>query len=129
MLCFSSERFHHEVLPARRERLSVTGWFRRRRSRRRERLRSVPREKFTSELEPLPGRSATARQPGIRRKSRLSLQAVKVYEDLAGRLIASASILIESLLEDPLELEGKLGIQLPGRLRPGATQDPEAPIP
>lgn len=25
---FLSERFHHEVLPARRERMSITGWFR-----------------------------------------------------------------------------------------------------
>jgi SM-20-related protein len=32
LVCFLSERFHHEVLPARRERLSATGWFRRRRS-------------------------------------------------------------------------------------------------
>lgn len=28
LACFLSERFYHEVLPARRERLSVTGWFR-----------------------------------------------------------------------------------------------------
>jgi SM-20-related protein len=27
LVCFLSDRFHHEVLPARRERLSVTGWF------------------------------------------------------------------------------------------------------
>jgi SM-20-related protein len=27
LLCFLSDRFHHEVLPARRERLSITGWF------------------------------------------------------------------------------------------------------
>jgi SM-20-related protein len=32
LVCFLSDRFHHEVLPARRERLSVTGWFTRRRS-------------------------------------------------------------------------------------------------
>lgn len=32
LVCFLSERFHHEVLPARRERLSATGWFTRRRS-------------------------------------------------------------------------------------------------
>ncbi len=31
LLCFLSERFHHEVLPSRRERLAVTGWFTRRR--------------------------------------------------------------------------------------------------
>lgn len=30
LVCFHSERFHHEVLPARRERQSVTGWFTRR---------------------------------------------------------------------------------------------------
>lgn len=30
LACFLSERFEHEVLPATRERLSVTGWFRRR---------------------------------------------------------------------------------------------------
>jgi SM-20-related protein len=30
LVCFLSERFHHEVLPARRERLAATGWFRRR---------------------------------------------------------------------------------------------------
>jgi SM-20-related protein len=30
LVCFLSERFSHEVLPARRERLSLTGWFRRR---------------------------------------------------------------------------------------------------
>jgi SM-20-related protein len=30
LACFLSERFEHEVLPARRERLSLTGWFRRR---------------------------------------------------------------------------------------------------
>ena len=29
-VCFLSERFEHEVLPTTRERLSVTGWFRRR---------------------------------------------------------------------------------------------------
>lgn len=28
LACFLSERFYHEVLPATRERLSVTGWFR-----------------------------------------------------------------------------------------------------
>lgn len=28
LACFLSDRFHHEVLPATRERLSVTGWFR-----------------------------------------------------------------------------------------------------
>jgi SM-20-related protein len=33
LVCFLSERFHHEVLPSRRERLAVTGWFTRRRSR------------------------------------------------------------------------------------------------
>jgi SM-20-related protein len=33
LVCFLSDRFHHEVLPARRERLSVTGWFSRRRMR------------------------------------------------------------------------------------------------
>ena len=32
LVCFLSERFHHEVLPSRRERLSATGWFTRRRS-------------------------------------------------------------------------------------------------
>ncbi|MFP5505881.1 MAG: 2OG-Fe(II) oxygenase, partial [Gammaproteobacteria bacterium] len=26
-VCFLSDRFHHEVLPATRERMSVTGWF------------------------------------------------------------------------------------------------------
>ena len=30
LVCFLSDRFWHEVLPARRERLSLTGWFRRR---------------------------------------------------------------------------------------------------
>jgi SM-20-related protein len=30
LVCFPSERYEHEVLPARRERLSVTGWFLRR---------------------------------------------------------------------------------------------------
>lgn len=30
LICFLSERFWHEVLPAARERLSLTGWFRRR---------------------------------------------------------------------------------------------------
>jgi SM-20-related protein len=30
LVVFRSERFEHEVLPARRERLSFTGWFRRR---------------------------------------------------------------------------------------------------
>ena len=30
LVAFLSERFPHEVLPARRERLSLTGWFRRR---------------------------------------------------------------------------------------------------
>lgn len=30
LVCFMSERFWHEVLPARRLRLSLTGWFRRR---------------------------------------------------------------------------------------------------
>ena len=30
LACFLSDRFWHEVLPARRERLSLTGWFRRR---------------------------------------------------------------------------------------------------
>ena len=30
LVCFMSERFWHEVLPARRVRLSLTGWFRRR---------------------------------------------------------------------------------------------------
>ena len=30
LVCFLSERFEHEVLPATRERLAVTGWFRRR---------------------------------------------------------------------------------------------------
>ena len=30
LVCFLSERFWHEVLPAARERLSLTGWFRRR---------------------------------------------------------------------------------------------------
>ena len=30
LVCFLSERFWHEVLPATRERLSLTGWFRRR---------------------------------------------------------------------------------------------------
>jgi SM-20-related protein len=30
LVCFLSERFEHEVLPATRERLSITGWFRRR---------------------------------------------------------------------------------------------------
>lgn len=30
LACFLSDRFHHEVLPATRERLSVTGWFRHR---------------------------------------------------------------------------------------------------
>jgi len=29
LVCFLSERFEHEVLPATRERLSITGWFRR----------------------------------------------------------------------------------------------------
>lgn len=29
-VCFLSDRIHHEVLPTARERLSVTGWFRRR---------------------------------------------------------------------------------------------------
>jgi len=27
LVCFLSDRFHHEVLPATRERMSVTGWF------------------------------------------------------------------------------------------------------
>lgn len=30
LVCFMSERFEHEVLPATRERLALTGWFRRR---------------------------------------------------------------------------------------------------
>jgi SM-20-related protein len=30
LVCFLSDRFEHEVLPAMRERLSLTGWFRRR---------------------------------------------------------------------------------------------------
>jgi SM-20-related protein len=30
LVCFLTDRFWHEVLPARRERLSLTGWFRRR---------------------------------------------------------------------------------------------------
>jgi SM-20-related protein len=30
LVTFLSDRFWHEVLPARRERLSLTGWFRRR---------------------------------------------------------------------------------------------------
>ncbi len=30
LVCFLSDRFWHEVLPARRERLSLTGWFRHR---------------------------------------------------------------------------------------------------
>lgn len=30
MVCFLADRFEHEVLPATRERLAVTGWFRRR---------------------------------------------------------------------------------------------------
>ena len=30
LVCFLSDRFVHEVLPARRERLSLTGWFRKR---------------------------------------------------------------------------------------------------
>jgi SM-20-related protein len=30
LVCFLAERFEHEVLPARRERLAVTGWFHRR---------------------------------------------------------------------------------------------------
>jgi SM-20-related protein len=30
LVCFRSERYEHEVLPARRERLAVTGWFLRR---------------------------------------------------------------------------------------------------
>jgi SM-20-related protein len=30
LVCFLSERFEHEVLPAGRERLALTGWFRRR---------------------------------------------------------------------------------------------------
>jgi SM-20-related protein len=30
LVAFQSDRFEHEVLPARRERLSFTGWFRRR---------------------------------------------------------------------------------------------------
>ncbi|MEO8629168.1 MAG: 2OG-Fe(II) oxygenase [Betaproteobacteria bacterium] len=30
LVCFLSARFYHEVLPARRERLSLSGWFRRR---------------------------------------------------------------------------------------------------
>jgi SM-20-related protein len=30
LVCFLSDRFEHEVLPATRERLAVTGWFRRR---------------------------------------------------------------------------------------------------
>ena len=30
LVCFLSERFEHEVLPAKRERLALTGWFRRR---------------------------------------------------------------------------------------------------
>ena len=29
-VCFLSDRFEHEVLPATRERLALTGWFRRR---------------------------------------------------------------------------------------------------
>jgi SM-20-related protein len=32
LVCFLSERFHHEVLPSRRQRLAATGWFTRRRS-------------------------------------------------------------------------------------------------
>ena len=28
LVCFRSDRFHHEVLPTRRERRSLTGWFR-----------------------------------------------------------------------------------------------------
>jgi SM-20-related protein len=32
LVCFMSERFWHEVLPAKRMRLSLTGWFRRRSS-------------------------------------------------------------------------------------------------
>lgn len=32
LACFLSDRFHHEVLPARRERLAATGWFACRRS-------------------------------------------------------------------------------------------------
>ena len=30
LVCFLSERFEHEVLPAKRERAALTGWFRRR---------------------------------------------------------------------------------------------------
>ena len=30
LVCFLSERFEHEVMPATRERLALTGWFRRR---------------------------------------------------------------------------------------------------
>jgi SM-20-related protein len=30
LMVFLSQRFEHEVLPAKRERLSITGWFRRR---------------------------------------------------------------------------------------------------
>ena len=30
LVCFLSDRFEHEVLPATRERLAVTGWIRRR---------------------------------------------------------------------------------------------------
>jgi SM-20-related protein len=31
-MAFLSERIEHEVLPATRERLSITGWFRRRKA-------------------------------------------------------------------------------------------------
>ena len=30
LVCFLADRYEHEVLPARRERLAITGWFRRR---------------------------------------------------------------------------------------------------
>ena len=30
LVCFLSERFEHEVLPGKRERLALTGWFRQR---------------------------------------------------------------------------------------------------
>jgi SM-20-related protein len=30
LVCFLADRYEHEVLPATRERLAVTGWFRRR---------------------------------------------------------------------------------------------------
>ena len=66
--------------------------------------------------------------PAIRARIRVSLQALEVGANVAGVLVAQLAILLETLVDDALELGRDIGIQAHGRhgraIEDGLEDDP-----